>query len=290
MTPLHQRHRRGARVAHRAFVALAAAATVLPLLLLLALLADVALDGLPRLSWEFITSFPSRKPELAGIAPALVGSLWVIAVTATLALPLGVAAAIYLEEYGTGSRAARFIEGNIANLAGVPSVIYGLLGLEFFVRAMRMDRSVLAGASTLALLVLPVVITATREALRAVPSGLREAALGLGATRWMCIRTVVLPEAFPGILTGAILAISRALGETAPLVVVGALTYMTFVPDGPNSPFTVLPIQIFNWVSRPQKGFVIDAAAAILVLMAVLLVANSAAIVLRDRARRRLAR
>jgi phosphate transport system permease protein len=215
--------------------------------------------------------------------PALV----LISLTAVLTLPAGVGAAIYLEEYGKRNRLAGLIEINIANLAGVPSVIYGLLGLGLFVRALGLGRSVLAGAATLALLVLPIVIMSAREALRTVPQSLREACYALGATRWQAIRRVVLPMALPGILTGAILSLSRAIGETAPLIVVGALTYVTFLPDGINSPFTALPIQIFNWVSRPQKEFLVNAAAGIVVLLATMLLLNTMAILLRNRLQKR---
>jgi len=200
---------------------------------------------------------------------------------------VGVGAAVYLEEYAGRSKLAGLIEINIANLAGVPSVIYGLLGLGLFVRALGLGRSVLAGAATLALLVLPIVIMSSREALRTVPLGLREACYALGSTRWQAIRRVVLPMAMPGILTGAILSLSRAIGETAPLIVVGALTYVTFLPDGINAPFTALPIQIFNWVSRPQRAFLDNAAAGIVVLLATMLVLNTLAILLRYRLQRR---
>ena len=251
-----------------------------------ALVADVLADGAGRVSWQFLTSYPSRLPERAGILPALVGSIYVITLTALIAVPLGVAAAVYLEEYGTRSRLARVVEINIANLAGVPSIIYGLLGLGLFVRLMAMGRSVLAGAATLALLVLPVVILSTREALRAVPKSLREGSYALGATKWQTIWHQVLPSALPGILTGLILALSRAIGETAPLITIGALTYVPFLPDGLWSPFTVLPIQIFNWVSRPQAGFLENAAAAILVMLVLLVAMNATAIVIRDRLQR----
>jgi phosphate transport system permease protein len=264
-------------------------ALVFSLATLGALLFNVIADGGGRLSWQFLTSYPSRFPERAGILPALVGSVYVIGLTALLAVPIGIAAAIYLEEYGTTGRLARVIEINISNLAGVPSIIYGLLGLGLFVRALSMGRSVLAGASTLALLVLPVVILATREALRAVPKSLREGSLALGATRWQTVRHQVLPAALPGVFTGIILALSRAIGETAPLITIGALTYVPFLPDGIHSPFTVLPIQIFNWVSRPQAGFAANAAAGILVLLVVLLAMNGAAILIRDRYQRRAA-
>lgn len=266
------------------FQVVAVVGVVIALATLAALIIDALVDGLPRIDWKFLTSFPSRKPAEAGIFSALVGSVYLIALTAVVAVPIGVAAAVYLEEYtNQSSRLSRIIEVNVANLAGVPSIIYGLLGLELFVRAMRLDRSLLAGALTLALLVLPIVIIASREAIRAVPSTIREAAYALGATQWETTRDHVLPLAFPGILTGIILAVSRAIGETAPLITIGALTYVAFVPDGLLSPFTALPIQIFNWVSRPQHGFHINAAAGIVVLLAVTLLLNALAIFLRNR-------
>lgn len=258
-------------------VALAALAT---------LVYDILADGAGRLSWTFLTTFPSRNAEQAGVYHALMGSIWVIGLTAALALPVGVAAAIYLEEYGTRSRIARFIELNIANLAAVPSIIYGLLGLGLFVRLMGMGQSVLAGAATLALLALPVVILSTREALRTVPNSIREGSYALGATKWQTIWNQVLPMAMPGVLTGLILALSRAIGETAPLITIGALTYIPFAPDTVWSKFTVLPIQIFNWISRPQADFHTNAAAAILVLLALLLSMNAIAIIVRDRFQR----
>ena len=276
------------RIADAAFEALALAVLCVALGALGVLIADVWIDGASRLSWEFLSSFPSRRPEEAGIRHALAGSIFVIALTGALAVPIGVAAAIYLEEYGTRSVTARIIEINITNLAAVPSIIYGLLGLGLFVRAMGMGRSVMAGASTLALLVLPVVILSTREALRAVPKSIREGSYALGATKWQTIWHHVLPVALPGMLTGTILALSRAIGETAPLISIGALTFVAFAPDGIWSPFTVLPIQIFNWVSRPQLEFRTNAAAAILVLLALLLTMNGAAIWLRARYQKRL--
>ena len=261
-------------------------AMLLGLVTLGALLYDVIADGAGRLSWPFLTSYPSRRAEDAGIFAALVGSLCVVLLTAAISIPLGVAAAVHLEEYAARGRLARLIEINIANLAGVPSIIYGLLGLGLFVRMMDMGRSVMAGACTLALLALPVVILATREALRAVPPSLREGSYALGATKWQTIWNQVLPAAFPSILTGLILALSRTIGETAPLIAIGALTYVPFTPDSIWSPFTVLPIQIFNWVSRPQAAFAENAAAAILVLLVLLLMMNATAIVLRDRLQR----
>lgn len=274
-------------LAERIFVTLALLAIVLPLGLLVILVIDVFADGLSRLDWGFLTSLPSRRAAQAGILPALAGSLYLILLTGAVALPIGVGAAIYLEEYSAPGRLADLIELNIANLAGVPSVIYGLLGLEIFVRTLQMGRSLMAGALTLALLVLPIVILSAREALRTVPMRLREGAYALGATQWQTIRRVVLPLSLPGILTGVILAISRAIGETAPLVVVGALTYVTFLPSGVDSPFTALPIQIFNWVSRPQRDFAVNAAAGIVVLLTTMLLLNTAAILIRHRMQKR---
>ncbi len=275
--------RAGYKLRERLFVGVCLTAVLLPVLMLASLLLRLLIDGLPRLGWDFLTSFPSRKAALAGILPAAVGTLYLIILTALIALPLGVGAAVYLEEYGKKSRLAQLVEINIANLAGVPSVIYGLLGLGLFVRTLGLGRSLIAGAATLALLVLPIVVVASREALRTVPMAMREASLALGATRWQTIRQVVLPTAVPGILTGSILALSRAMGETAPLVVVGALSYVTFLPDGIDSPFAALPIQIFNWVSRPQQEFLVNAAAGIVVLLGMMLILNGAAIVVRDR-------
>lgn len=279
--------RTGGNAAERAFIWLCLLAVFLPLTLLAVLIADLAIDAAGRLSWDFVTGYPSRRAERAGILPGLVGSLMLIGLTAALTLPVGVGAAIYLEEYGKRSRLAGLIEINIANLAGVPSVIYGLLGLGVFVRTLGLGRSIFAGAATLSLLVLPIVIMSGREALRTVPNALREACYALGATRWQAIRRVVLPMAMPGILTGAILSLSRAIGETAPLIVVGALTYVTFLPDGLNAPFTALPIQIFNWVSRPQPEFLVNAAAGIVVLLVTMLALNILAIVLRNRLQKR---
>ncbi len=251
-----------------------------------ALLYDVFHDGWPRLSWAFVRGFPSRFADQAGIWHALVGTIYVIGLTALFTMPAGIGAAIYLEEYSKGGRLSRLIEINISNLAGVPSIIYGLLGLGLFVRWMNLGPSVLAGALTLSLLVLPVVILSTREALRAVPKSLREGSYALGGTQWQTIWHQVLPSAAPGILTGLILALSRAIGETAPLITLGALTYVAFTPESIWSPFTVLPIQIFNWVSRPQAAFAENAAAGIVVLLLLLLTMNAVAIVMRDRLQR----
>ncbi len=270
----------------RAFELACLAALLVPLLVLLVLVIDVVRDGSPRLGWEFVSTFPSRRAEAAGFLPAIVGSLWLMLLTAALALPVGVAAAIYLEEYAERGWLTRLIEVNITNLAGVPSIVYGLLGLGLFVRALRLDRSLLAGAGTLALLLLPMVIMVSREALRAVPMSLREGALALGADRWAVVRGVVLPSSLPGILTGVVLALARAIGETAPLITIGALAYVPFLPEGPSSPFTAMPIQVFNWVSRPQAAFHANAAAGIVVLLVILGALNGVAIALRLRLQR----
>jgi len=247
------------------------------------LLADVTREGIGRVGWDFVNSFPSRKPEEAGIKAALYGTIWMMGFTALFAIPVGVGAAIYLEEYAPRNWLTRIIQINIANLSGVPSIVYGILGLALFVRAMDLGRSVLAGSLTMALLVLPIIIIAGQEALRAVPSSIREAAYAVGASRWQVVSRQVLPVALPGMLTGIILALSRAIGETAPLIMIGALLFVPFTPDGPLDRFTVLPIQIFNWASRPQAEFQQNAAAGIIVLLAVLLTMNAVAIFLRNR-------
>ncbi|MEO0283608.1 MAG: phosphate ABC transporter permease PstA [candidate division WOR-3 bacterium] len=252
------------------------------LLTLILLLTDIFIDGFPVLSLKFLLSYPSRKPEEAGILSPLVGSLYVMAVMIIFIVPVGIGAAIYLEEFAPKNFLTNLIEINIANLAGVPSIIYGLLGLEIFVRFFKLGRSILAGSLTLSLLVLPIVIMATRESIRLVPSSIREASLALGATKWQTIKNQVLPLAMPGILTGIILAVSRAIGETAPLITIGALTYIAFLPSTPLSPFTVLPIQIFNWVSRPQKAFHHNAAGAIIVLLFLTFMLNLTSIILRN--------
>jgi len=250
---------------------------------LLTLLAQVLAQGLPWLSWKLLTHYPSRHPEQAGLLSALAGSAWLMALTALFTVPLGVGAAVYLEEYAPRGRLARLVEVNLSNLAGVPSIVYGLLGLALFVQWLHLGRSLLAGALTMTLLVLPIVIVAGREALRAVPQSHREAGYALGATRWQVVWHIALPEALPGILTGLILALSRALGEAAPVIAISALVYLTFVPTDPLDRFTVLPIQIFNWVSRPQAAFQGLAAAGIIVLLGVLLLMNAGAVYLRNR-------
>ncbi len=254
-----------------------------PLIVLLILFGTAFAQALPRLNLDFLTGYPSRAAATAGVLPALVGTVCLMALTFVLAVPVGISAAVYLEEYAKPSKLVSIIEVNIANLAGVPSIIYGLLGLELFVRALGLGRSLLAGAATLALLLLPLIIITSREALRTVPREWRDASKALGATEWQTIWRVVLPACTPNILTGVILSVARAIGETAPLITIGALTYVAFLPDSLSSPFSALPIQIFNWVSRPQRDFHENAAAGIVVLFVVLLVLNRGAILLRAR-------
>ncbi len=271
----------------RIFHGLCLLAVCIALLMLGVLLGYIGSQGFSRVNWEFITSYPSSSSERAGIFPALLGSIYVVGLAGIISFVLGVAAAVYLEEYAQRSRVAQLVRINIANLAGVPSIVYGLLGLEIFARMLHLGPVVLTGSFTLALLVLPIIIVASSEAIRAVPSSLREGGFGLGATRWQVVRHLVLPQAFPGILTGVILAVSRAIGETAPLIVMG-VAYVSFAPDGPLSRFTVLSIQIFEWVKRPQEGFHEAAAAAIIVLLVVLLAMNALAVFLRNKFQNRL--
>lgn len=257
-------------------------ATLFGVVVLLTLLVDMALSGYGWISGHFLANYPSYQPAQSGVLSAVVGSLWLIGLTALFSVPIGVASAVYLEEYASGGWFQRAIQINIANLAGVPSVVYGILGLALFVRFAGMGNSLLAGALTMSLLILPVVIIATQEALRAVPQGMRENAYALGATRWQVIKGHLLPMAAPGILTGVILSLSRAIGETAPLIVIGALTSARFLPRGVMDNFSALPLQIFDWTSRPQSEFQGLAAAGILVLMVVLLLLNLSAILLRN--------
>jgi len=285
----------------RIFGFIGAACTLLGIVTLLVLLGDLCNDGLTRIDWQFMTSFPSRFAERAGILSAWVGSLALMAVTGATAVPLGVAAGTYMEEYGRKGRINTMIEINIANLAGVPSIIYGLMALGLFVYMLGLGHSILAGGLTLGVLILPIVIVATREALRSIPVHIREAAYALGATKWQVVRHHLLPYSIGGISTGVIIALSRAIGETAPLITIGALTFIAFLPDSPvgtefpfvsmdwiHSPFTVLPIQMFNWTSRPQAEFHRNAAAAGLVLIVITLSLNAIAIWVRYRARRRI--
>lgn len=276
-------YRRRRAFMSRAFAVLCLLTTVLCVLVLVLLLASIFYRGFPWLTTRLLTSYPSRFPEKAGILPALVSSIWLIGLTTLISVPIGVGAAVYLEEYAKASRWRNLVQLNISNLAGVPSIVYGILGLGLFVRAMMLQRSILAGALTLSLVVLPIIILAAQEALRAVPDSIRRASYALGATRWQTVRHQVLPASLPGIMTGVILAISRALGEAAPLVVIGAATFMTFVPSSPMDSFSSLPVQIFDWAGRPQADFRDVAGAGIIVLLALLMVMNAGAVFVRYR-------
>jgi phosphate transport system permease protein len=286
-------HRQDLRFAITGFVVLVAA-----MITLMALIIDFMIDGVPRISWDFLTNYPSRRPEQAGILSAWVGTSLVMLATAGLAVPIGVAAGIYLEEYAPKNWITDIIEINVTNLAGVPSIIYGLLALGLFVYGFGLGQTILVAGMTLALLILPIIIVATREALRGIPLELREAAYGLGADKWQVVSKYLLPVARPGILTGAIVGMSRAIGETAPIITIGALAFIAFLPTPPlstdfpfvsfewlNSPFTVMPIQMFNWISRPQHGFHITAAATGVILLAMTLLMNGLAIYIRYRIR-----
>jgi phosphate transport system permease protein len=259
------------------------ASTCVGILVLIALITDILINGIGWLNWDFFNSFPSRHAEEAGIKSAIYGTIWVIAFTAPVAFAIGVGTAIYLEEYAKKNWFTRFIQLNISNLAGVPSIVFGILGLTLFVRGMDLGRSILAGSFTMALLILPIIVVASQEAIRAVPNDLRFGSYAIGGTKWQTIRRIVLPAAMPGILTGNILALSRAIGETAPLIMIGALTFVAFTPISPMDLFTVMPIQIFNWISRPQEEFQYVAAAGIIVLLAMLIIMNSVAIFLRNK-------
>ncbi len=263
------------------------AATGVALLTLAVLLIRIVTQGAGSLDWNFMTSFASRRPEDAGIKSAFVGTIWLMVVTAPIAFVLGVGTAIYLEEYAKKGKFTSLIQMNIANLAGVPSIVFGLLGLTIFVRELGLGRSVLAGGLTMSLLILPIIVVASQEAIKAVPSHLREGSFAMGATKWQTIIRIVIPSALPGILTGNILALSRAVGETAPLIMIGALTYIAFLPENLMSQFTVMPIQIFNWTGRPQEAFQAVAAAGIIVLMIMLIIMNSIAVYIRNKFSRR---
>lgn len=262
-------------------------ATLFGLIVLVVLLYRILTQALGWLNMDFLNNFPSRRPEKAGIKAGLVGSLWLMVIVAPVSLILGVGTAIYLEEYAKKSRFTDFIQTNISNLAGVPSIVFGLLGLTIFVRELNLGRSVLAAGLTMSLLVLPVIVVAAQEAIRAVPNQLREASYGMGATKWQTIYRIVLPAAIPGILTGSILALSRAIGETAPLVVLGIPTFLAYLPRGILDTFTVMPMQIYNWTSRPQADFQNVAAAGIVVLLVVLIFMNSIAIFIRNKFQKR---
>ena len=284
-----------------AFAVIGLLSTLIGLILLAVLFIDLAIDGMPRLSYKFLTSFPSRFPEEAGILSALVGSFLILLVTAASAIPLGIAAGIYLEEYAGKNWLTDIIEINIANLAGVPSIVYGLLALGLFVQILKLGESILTGGLTLGLLILPMVIMATRESIRSIPNSIREASYALGATKWQTVKHHIVPYSTGGILTGVIIGLSRAIGETAPIITVGALTFIAFLPSSPLSsdfpyfsfkwlldPFTVLPIQMFNWVSRPQHAFQLNAAAAGIILMLMTLLMNGLAIYIRYKYRKKI--
>lgn len=277
------KHHQKQKIKDKIFCAIGYVATFSGLFILAYFLIDIFIDGFNRIDYDFLTGFTSRKAENAGILPAWVGSVWILGLTIIFAIPIGIGAGIYFEEYARKNKLTYILEVNIANLAGVPSIIYGLLGLEVFGRLMGFGGSLLTGSLTLSLLILPIIIVSTRESLKAVPQSLRDASHALGATQWQTIWYQVLPSSMGGILTGTILALSRAVGETAPLIVIGALAYVDFVPTSPMDDFSVLPMQIFNWTSRPQHSFIINAAAAIIILLAITFIMNSIAIYLRNR-------
>jgi len=287
------------RRADAVFTVVGLSALLMAMLTLTALILDLAIEGVPRLSGDFLSSFPSRDPAKAGIISAIVGSILVMLVTAAVAIPLGVAAGVYLEEYARKNWITDLIEINVTNLAGVPSIIYGLLALGLFVYGFQMGETIRVAGLVLALLILPIIIVATREGIRSLPQEMREGSFALGADQWQTVSRTILPAACPAILTGAIVGLSRAIGETAPVITIGALTFIAFLPPAPiqpdfpflsfawlESPFTVMPIQMFNWISRPQEAFHVNAAAAGVVLLGLTLLMNAAAIYIRYRLRR----
>ncbi|WP_024831432.1 phosphate ABC transporter permease PstA [Ruminiclostridium josui] len=257
--------------------------TLIGIVVLVILLADIIMRGVPYLTKHFFTNFPSRFPKKAGILPGIYGSIYIILLTILFSVPIGLGTAVYLEEYAKKNRFTKFIKINISNLSGTPSIVYGLLGLTVFVKTLGLGKSVLAGALTMSLVVLPIVIVASQEAIKAVPQYLRHGSYALGATKWQTIRKIVIPAALPGIFTGVILSVSRALGETAPLIMVGAATYVSKLPEGLNSIFTALPMQIYYWMGLPKEQFKDLAAAGIIVLLGILLTTNAIAIVLRNK-------
>lgn len=277
------RNRSSAKIKDKLFKLVAIAFTTIALLSLVLLMGDILVKGVARVDWSFLVNLPSRHADQAGIYTALAGMVSLLLFTMITAIPIGILSGVYLEEYGKDSWFARFVEVNISNLAGVPSVIYGILGLQLFVRTTGLGNSILAGSLTLALLIMPIIIVSTREAVKAVPDSLRQGSLALGATKWQTVYKVVLPASFGGILTGIILSTSRAIGETAPLIVVGALAYVPFIPEGPMDQYTSLPIQIYNWTTRPQAEFITNAAAGIIVMLVFTFLLNAVAIILRNR-------
>lgn len=271
------------RIKDKLFAGAGVFCTLLGLILLAIFIGNIIIQGVHRIDWDFLSGLPSRKPERAGIYTAMMGTVWILFLTALLSFPIGVAAGIYLEEYSKENRLSKLLEINISNLAGVPSIIYGLLGLEIFARIFGLGSSILTGSMTLSLLILPIIIVATRESIKAVPKSIRDASYAMGATKWQTTYFQVLPASLGGILTGVILALSRAVGEAAPLIVIGALAYVPFAPKTPMDEFSVLPIQIFNWISRPQHGFIVNAAAAIIILLLITFIMNGIAIYLRNK-------
>lgn len=260
-----------------------ATAAFVSIFVLVILLSDLIARGSRFINWEFFMNFPSRFASKSGILPAMLGSLWLVVLTALISIPLSISAAVYLEEYAMENRFTRFIKINISNLAGVPSIVYGILGLSFFVRTLGLGRSILSGALTMSLLIMPIMIVATQEAIRMIPASLREGSYALGASKWKTVKGIVLPSALPGILTGVILAISRALGESAPLLLVGAFSFVSTLPKGIMDSFIVMPIQIYTWMSKPSADFRDLTAAAIMILMALLLTLNMTAIIIRNK-------
>lgn len=274
-----QRRKRKNKLFHLIFFM----STVFGVIALALLLIQILLQGVAWLDWDFFTKFSSRKPEASGIKVAIVGTIWMMSIVAPLAMLIGVCTAIYLEEYAKDNWFKKLIQMNIANLAGVPSIVYGLLGLTVFVRVFGFGHSILSGALTMTLLVLPIIIVSSQEAIKSIPMSMRHASFALGANRWQTILKVLLPSAMPGILTGSILSMSRAIGETAPLIVIGAVAYIAFLPESVLSSFTVLPIQIYTWTGLPQEEFKNVAAAGIIVLLGLLLTMNAFAIILRNK-------
>ena len=270
-------------ITDKAFKMLGVFSTFIGIITLAYFIIDIFIDGLGRIDLDFLSDLPSRSAEKSGIITAWTGTAWILGLTAIVSVPIGIGAAIYFEEFAPKNRLTNLLEINISNLAGVPSIIFGLLGMEIFARIMGLGGSLLTGAFTLSLLILPILIVATRESIKAVPKSIKEAAYGLGATKWQTISTQILPAASGGIFTGIILSLSRAVGETAPLIVIGALAYVPFVAKTPMDQFTVLPIQIYNWTSRPQEAFLINAAAAIIVLLIITFIMNGIAIYFRNR-------
>ncbi len=274
------------RIKDKMFGYFGMACTFFGIFMLLIFLSDIVISGWQKVDFDFLSSFPSSRPKKAGIYPALIGTLWILGLTAIIALPIGIAAGVYFEEYAKKSKMANFLEINLANLAGVPSIIYGLLGLQIFVRTLNFGTSILSGACTLALLILPIIIVSTREALKAVPDSIRQASYGMGANTWQTIWHQVLPASSGGIITGIILAISRAIGETAPLIVIGAATYITYIPEDAMSNFTVLPMQIYDWVGMPETpdgDYKTISSAGIIVLLMITFLLNGIAVFLRNR-------